>query len=57
MRFTEENLSVDNTELKIEDKLLKIYPNPSHDYITLEYRTDDKYSSLTLRGISRILYI
>jgi hypothetical protein len=39
---------VDNSELKIEDKLLKIYPNPSHDYITLEYRTGDKYSSLSI---------
>jgi len=39
---------VGNSGLKIEDKLLKIYPNPSHDYITLEYRTGNKYSSLSI---------
>ena len=39
---------IDNTELKTENKLLKIYPNPSHNYITLEYRTGDKYSSLSI---------
>jgi hypothetical protein len=37
-----------NTGLKTEEKLLKIYPNPSHDFITIEYRTGDKYSSLSI---------
>ena len=25
---------------------LKVYPNPSHNYITLEYRTADQYSNV-----------
>ena len=26
--------------------ILKVYPNPSHNYITLEYRTADQYSNV-----------
>ena len=29
-----------------DDNILNIYPNPSHDYITLAYRTGSKYSKL-----------
>ena len=36
-----------DTENKSENQsVLKVYPNPSHDYITLEYRTGDKYSNV-----------
>jgi len=34
-----------NNELEV-DNILNIYPNPSHNYITLAYRTGDKYSKL-----------
>ena len=35
------------TTTKIEvDNSLKVYPNPSRDYLTLAYRTGDKYSKL-----------
>ena len=34
-----------NNEVEV-DNILNIYPNPSHNYITLAYRTGDKYSKL-----------
>lgn len=32
--------------MHLATKLLKIYPNPSNDYITLQYRTGTKYNKL-----------
>jgi hypothetical protein len=31
----------------VETKLIKLYPNPAHDYITLEYNNVGQYSSLS----------
>ena len=31
----------------VETKLIKLYPNPAHDYITLEYNNVRQYSSLS----------
>jgi len=33
-------------EISENQSVLKVYPNPSHDYITLEYRTGDKYCNV-----------
>ncbi|RLD45914.1 MAG: hypothetical protein DRI86_04625 [Bacteroidetes bacterium] len=34
--------------VKDGDKVLNIYPNPSKDYITVEYRTGDTYQNLSI---------
>jgi hypothetical protein len=31
---------------KVSAQILKVYPNPCNDYITLEYRTGNKYNTL-----------
>ncbi len=37
---------INNSILSTNSDFLSVYPNPSKDYITLEYRTDDTYSKL-----------
>ncbi len=32
----------------LADEVFKVYPNPSHDFITIEYRTGDKYTKLSI---------
>ena len=32
--------------LEQQTELIKLYPNPAHDYITLEYQTGDSYSQM-----------
>ena len=39
---------IQKTAATTTDDILNVYPNPSHDYITIEYRTGDKYNNLRL---------
>ena len=32
----------------LANEVFKVYPNPSHDFITIEYRTGDKYNKLSI---------
>jgi hypothetical protein len=44
--YTTTSVNLRNRPSVKKSNILKVYPNPSYDFITVEYRTGDKYNKL-----------